>query len=254
MQTSINEKISDTAMVLAAGMGMRMRPLSLTRPKPLLEVGGKAMLDHAIDRLKEVGARRVVVNAFWLAEQIEAHSAKRGDIKIAVSQETELLDTGGGVKNALALLDVGDRPFFVLNSDLPWFDAPSPALPSLRRMAEAWDPERMDALLLVMPIGKALGFSGKGDFMQEKDGRLWRKDAPFPRSHVFVSAQIVKPELFRAEKYGKVFSSNAIWNDLEAAGRLYGVSHEGSCYHVGTPEDLVKANSSLESGRGWKYP
>jgi len=238
--------LSDTAMVLAAGLGTRMRPLTLTKPKPLFAVGGRTMLDHALDKLLAVGVRRVVVNCFYLAAQIEAHLAARGDMAIIVSRETELLDTGGGIKNALR--HFGGKPFFALNADLPWMDGTTP---SLRRLADFWDPARMDAALLLMPTAKARGFNGQGDFMLEPDGRVWRQNAPVPRSHVWISAQILKPHLFD-EVGEKAFSNNVIWNDVEARGKLFGVAHDGTCYHVGTPEDLVEANRLLESGQGWQ--
>lgn len=238
--------LSDTAMVLAAGLGTRMRPLTLTKPKPLFAVGGRTMLDHALDKLLAAGVRRVVVNCFYLAEQIEAHLAAREDITIIVSRETELLDTGGGIKNALR--HFGGRPFFALNADLPWLDGPTP---SLRRLAEFWDPARMDAALLLMPTAEARGFNGRGDFMLEPDGRVWRRNAPTPRSHVWISAQILKPHLF--EEVGeKAFSNNVIWNDIEARGKLFGLAHDGACYHVGTPEDLAEANRLLAAGQGWR--
>ena len=237
--------LSSTAMVLAAGLGTRMRPLTLTKPKPLFEVGGRTMLDHALDKLKAVGIRRVVVNAFYLAEQIEAHLATRQDLEIIISRETELLDTGGGIKNALHWFE--GKPFFALNADLPWFDG---AAPSLGRMAEVWDYLSIDVLLLLMPTQKARGFAARGDFMLEHDGRVWRKEAKEPRSHVWISAQIVKPQLID-EVADKAFSNNKIWDAAEARRKLFGVEHDGACYHVGTPEDLTEANRLLASGKGW---
>jgi N-acetyl-alpha-D-muramate 1-phosphate uridylyltransferase len=244
----MNEKmtlLSDTAMVLAAGLGFRMRPLTLEKPKPLLEVGGRTMLDHALDKLRDAGLKRAVVNTFYLAEQIEAHVATRRDMDIIISRETELLDTGGGIKNALH--HFGGKPFFALNADLPWLDGPKP---SLQRMAEVWNPSKMDVLLLVMPTGKARGFGPAGDFMMETDGRLWRKEAPEPRSHVWISAQILKPQLMD-EVGEKAFSNNRIFDIVEARGKLFGVEHLGTCYHAGTPEDLAEANRLLASGEGW---
>ncbi len=238
------KSISDTAMVLAAGRGERMRPLSLQKPKPLLEVGGRTMLDHALDRLVAAGITRAVVNTFYLAEQIEAHVQKRRDIEIVISREDELLDTGGGIKNALRHFDA---PFFALNADLPWMDG---AVPSLQRMAEMWDVSKMNALLLLMPTAKARGFEAKGDFALEKDGRAWRKNLNPPRPYVCLGAQIVIPQLF--EKIpDRVFSNNKIWDAAEARNKLFGVTHQGSCYHVGTPPDLAEANRLLDAGKGW---
>lgn len=232
---SVNQ-LSDTAMVLAAGMGSRLRPLTLTKPKPLFEVGGRTMLDHALDKLKAAGIQRVVVNAYYLADQIAAHLVKRHDLKIILSLENELLDTGGGIKKARHHFD--DKPFFALNADLPWLDGPRP---SLQHMAEAWNSERMDALLLMMPTKHARGFAAKGDFVMEKDGRLWRKNAPEPRPYVWISAQIVRPQLYD-NVTDKVFSNNRIFDAAEARSRLYGLEHDGACFHVGTPVDLAEAN------------
>jgi len=277
--------LSDTAMVLAAGLGTRMRPLTLEKPKPLFEVGGRSMLDHALDRLLAAGIRRAVVNVFYLPDQIENHLEKRSDMEIIISRESELLDTGGGIKNALR--HFGGKPFFALNADLPWMDAapphPDPFPPaggegekrkslarvagegrgpslapasggkgeggSLERMKDAWNPGKMDVLLLLMERQKARGFGPNGDFMMESDGRVWRKGAAV-KPYVMLSAQILKPELF-APISEKIFSNNKIWDRAEEEKKLYGVAHEGSCYHVGTPEDLADANDLLASGQGW---
>ena len=238
-------KLSDTAMVLAAGLGTRMRPLTLTKPKPLQVVGGKTMLDHALDRLVEVGVRRAVVNTHYLAGQIHDHLATRRDLQIIISHEPDLLDTGGGIKNALGHFE--GKPFYVLNADLPWMDA---VPPSLQRMQDFWDAGRMDVLLLLMETRRARGFSPDGDFMMEPDGRVWRVNVPKPRPYVLISAQITKPELYQPISE-KAFSNNKIWNDVELKQKLYGVVHKGSCYHVGTPEDLEHANALLASGQGW---
>jgi MurNAc alpha-1-phosphate uridylyltransferase len=232
-------------MILAAGQGMRMRPLTLQTPKPLLEVGGRTMLDSALDKLVAAGMTRAVVNTFYLADKIEAHLASRRDIEIIISRENELLDTGGGIKNALANFDA---PFFSLNADLPWTDG---AVPALRRMAQIWDPVKMDALLLLMPTGKARGFDAKGDFALDADGRARRKDVPHPRPYVMLSAQILKPELFAAMP-DRIFSNNKIWDAAEARDKLYGITHDGTCYHVGTPADYAEANRLLASGQGWR--
>jgi MurNAc alpha-1-phosphate uridylyltransferase len=235
----------DTAMVLAAGQGLRMRPLSLQKPKPLLPIGGRAMLDHALDKLIAAGIRRAVVNAFYLADEIETHLKSRRDIDIILSREDELLDTGGGIKNALPYFKA---PFFALNADLPWMDDDQP---SLQRMRCAWNPLHMDALLLLMPTQKARGFDAKGDFALEKDGRVWRKGLPPPRPYVWISAQILKPELF-AKIPDRIFSNNRIWDDVETRNKLFGLEHTGVCYHVGTPEDLAQANELLVRGAGWR--
>lgn len=242
----MTEKISPTAMILAAGLGTRMRPMTLNKPKPLQLVGGRTMLDHALDKLVAAGVRRAVVNTFYLAEQIDAHLKNRRDIEIVMSRENELLDTGGGIANALPLF--GDKPFFALNADLPWIEGP---VPSLTRMRQAWDADKMDALLLLMRRDKARGFSpDKGDYAMESGGRIWRRDLPQPRPFVYIGAQIVNPALFAAPP-GKVFSNNYVWDIAESRNRLYGVGHDGACYHIGTPEDWRIANDLLASGQGW---
>lgn len=243
--------ISPTAMVLAAGLGVRMHPLTLSKPKPLLEVGGRTMLDRALDKLVDIGIRRAVVNTFYLAEQIEAHLARRYDIEIIISRETELLDTGGGIKNALHHFD--GLPFFALNADLPWTDG---SMSALARMKRAWNPEKMDALLLLMPTAKARGFApaggtAAGDFAMDADGHVYRQGVMPPRPYVWISAQILKPHLYESGPSIKSFSNNLIWNAAEIMHTLYGIEHDGSCYHAGTPGDLAQANALLASGQGW---
>ena len=237
--------LSPTAMVLAAGLGTRMRPMTRTKPKPLQSVGGRTMLDHALDRLVGAGVQRAVVNTHYLAEQIEEHLRSRRDIEIIISREDELLDTGGGIVKALPYFE--GLPFFALNADLPWIDG---AVPSLTRLQKGWNPDKMDALLLMMQTDKARGFSTDGDFALESDGRLRRKDLSPPRPFVWIGAQIVKPELF-ANPPARVFSNNHVWNLAESNSRLYGIEHDGTCFHVGTPEDWQLANELLESGKGW---
>jgi N-acetyl-alpha-D-muramate 1-phosphate uridylyltransferase len=239
------QPFSNTAMVLAAGLGTRMKPLTLTKPKPLQTINGRTMLDGALDKLVAAGIKRAVVNTFYLAEQIEAHLKSRHDIEIIISHENELLDTGGGIAKALPYFE--GQPFFSLNADLPWIDAKTP---SLFLMRGQWNPEIMDALLLLMHTERARGFLSKGDYLMEDDGRLRRKDLPPPRPFVMISAQILKPELF-ATPPSKFFSNNAIWDKAETQRRLYGIEHQGACYHVGTPDDLRIANELLESGKGW---
>jgi MurNAc alpha-1-phosphate uridylyltransferase len=237
--------LSDTAMVLAAGFGVRMRPLTLDTPKPLLKVGGRTMLDLAIDHLVQAGMRRVVVNTHYLAENIARHVQTRDDIEIVISHEPQILDTGGGMKNARACF--GDKPFIALGGELPFTDGKAPAL---TRMARAWDHHKMDQLLMVSRREKARGFGPDGDFMMRPDGRLWRKDAPKPRDYVFLSAQIVRPQLYD-DMVETVFSNNKLFDISEEKGRLFGLEHDGACFHVGTPEDLAQANRLLETQEGW---
>jgi MurNAc alpha-1-phosphate uridylyltransferase len=240
-----------TAMVLAAGLGMRMRPLTLEKPKPLLVVGGETMLDQVLDRLAEAGTAKAVINLHYKGEMIEQHVQGRAKPQIVFSDETaKLLDTGGGIRHAAAKL--GDDPVFVVNSDLPWRDG---TVPALQRLANAFDPARMDALLLLMLLEKARGFAGaKGDFFMKDEGGglgpLYRHGHEPPRPYVFISAQIIRPSLFTAINED-VFSTNRIWDALEEKGRLFGLIHDASCYHVGTPPDLEEANRLLKEGAGW---
>ncbi len=250
MTENLFDPLSSTAMILAAGFGTRLRPLTLAKPKPLFEVGGRAMLDQALDHLKEAGIQRVVVNAHYLADQIAAHIAARRDVETVLSYEEEILDNGGGVKNARRYF--GDKPFFVLNADLPWTEAGEPAL---SRMARAWDGAKMDVLLLLYPTDKAKGFAprkdgGQGDFMMEPDGRVWRKNAPQDRPYVYISAMLVKPQPYD-EINERIFSNNKIFDLAERSGRLFGLVHRGACYQISSPEDLAEANRLLETGQGW---
>ncbi len=238
------------AMILAAGLGLRMRPLTLELPKPMLQVGGMPMLDHVLNRLVAAHIKQVVINTHYLPDAIENHVKTRRDISIKISHEEKILDTGGGIKKALPLL--GDAPIFVINADLPWQDGKTPAL---QRLAQHFDPARMDALLLLMPLQKARGFTGAGgDFFMTAEsagfGPIARANTNPPRPYVFISAQIISPHLYK-DVPEDVFSTNLIWNRLESAGRLYGLVHDGACYHVGTPPDLAEANRLLSSGEGW---
>lgn len=237
--------LSDTAMVLAAGFGKRMQPLTLETPKPLLEVGGRAMIDIALDHLVRAGIKRAVVNTHYLGWRIESHLAIRKDIEIVFSEENEILDTGGGIKYARKYF--GDKPLFVLGGDMPLMDG---AVPALTRLADFWDPAKMDALLLLYPTAKARGFGPDGDFVFETNGQIWRKNATAPRPVVFISAMIVKPQLYD-EIPDRIFSNNRIFDIAESRGRLSGLMHDGTCYHVGKPDDLIEANRLLLSGEGW---
>lgn len=234
-----------TAMVLAAGLGLRMRPLTLERPKPLIRVAGRTMLDYALDRLADAGVERAVVNTHYLGSMIEEHLAGRKTPEIILSPEPEALETGGGVRAALPHL--GDEPFFVVNADIVWLDGPSSAL---RQMARLWDPETMDAMLLLTPTPQAVGYEGEGDYFIEQDGLVRRKVEFEIAPHVYAGVQIVRPELYRDPDLprGK-FSNNRIWDKAQAAGRLHGVRHDGLWFHVGTPEALAEAEEIIERGR-----
>ncbi len=227
------------AMVLAAGLGLRMRPLTLERPKPLIPILGKPMLDHALDRLAEAGVESAVVNTHYKGEMIAAHLKSRARPAITLSPEERLLETGGGVRKALPLL--GTDPVFVVNADILWLDGPSPAL---RRLAHHWDPETMDALLLVMATTKAVGYEGRGDYHMDPLGRLARRAETEIAPFVFAGVQIVKPALFRDLPDGPV-STNRLWDRAQEAGRLHGLAHDGLWFHLGTPEALRESEALL---------
>lgn len=226
------------AMVLAAGLGLRMRPLTLATPKPLLPVGGRTMLDRALDHLADAGVRQTVVNAHWLAGEIHRHLKARSDIEI--SEEEVLLETGGGVFKALPHL--GDKAFFAINGDIVWTDGPRPAL---ARLAAAWNGGGMDALLLLAPVDRAFGYEGPGDFHQDGEGRLRRRAADERCPLVFAGVQILHPRLFEGAPAG-AFSLNLLYDRAAAAGRLYGVVHDGGWYHIGTPAALAEADGLLK--------
>lgn len=237
------------AMVLAAGLGLRMRPLTLERPKPLITVGAKPMLDHALDRLQDAGVETAVVNAHYRGEMIAQHLKGRKKPKIVISHEDELLETGGGVKKALPHL--GSEPFLVVNADILWLDGPMKAL---KRVADHWDPETMDALLLMMSTTRAVGYEGRGDFHMDPLGRLTRRTEGEIAPFVFAGVQIVKPELFKDTPDG-AFSTNLVWDRLQGAGRLYGLAHDGAWFHIGTPAGLLEAEDLLATGGiRWFWP
>jgi N-acetyl-alpha-D-muramate 1-phosphate uridylyltransferase len=234
-----------SAMVLAAGLGLRMRPLTLTRPKPLIPVAGRTMLDHALDRLADVGVETAVVNTHYLGEMITAHVAGRDNPRILISYEETALETGGGVRNALPML--GEEPLFVANADIVWLDGPRS---SLAQMIELWDPERMDVMLLATPAVLAIGYEGGGDYHIEQDGTLRRRVGFEVAPYVYAGVQIVKPELYTDPDLPPgPFSNNRIWDKAQAAGRLFGIRHDGLWFHVGTPSALAEAEQMIERGR-----
>ena len=225
------------AMVLAAGLGLRMRPITLTTPKPLVCVAGRTMLDRALDHLAVAGVQEMVVNTHWLADCVREHLADHSDISL--SHEEELLETGGGVAKALPLL--GHEPFYVVNSDIIWTDGETPAL---ARLARAWVDQDMDALLLLQPTGSAVGYEGKGDFFINGNDTLRRRGDADSAPLLFSGVQILHPRLFEGCPSGK-FSLNVLYDRALAENRLYGVVHDGGWYHVGTPEALPQVEALL---------
>jgi MurNAc alpha-1-phosphate uridylyltransferase len=228
------------AMVLAAGLGTRMRPFNGQTPKPLVEVGGKALIDHVLDRLADTGVERAVVNVHYLADQIEAHLQSRRRPRIVISDErSTLLGTGGGVVKALH--ELGDAPFFHVNSDTIWIDG---VKPNLRLLAAAFEPERMDALLLLAPTTTSIGYAGRGDFAMAPDGRLKRRSERDVVPFVYAGAAILTPALFDGAPAG-AFALTAMFDRAAEAGRLYGLRLEGVWMHVGTPEAVAAAEAAI---------
>jgi len=234
---------SDTAMVLAAGLGKRMRPLTATRPKPLVQVGGRTLIDHALDKLEDAGVARAVVNVHYLPDALIAALERRNDPQVTISDErAELLETGGGMVKALPL--IGSDPFFSLNSDNIWLDGPQNVFAQL---SENWDAERMDALLLLVPHARALNYRGKGDFHLDPIGRVSRRRTGRIAPFIFSGIQLVSHLLLRDAPAGP-FSTNVLWNRAIEEGRLYGVTHFGLWFEVGTPEMIAPTEEALLRG------
>jgi MurNAc alpha-1-phosphate uridylyltransferase len=227
-------------MVLAAGLGTRMRPFNGQIPKPLVEVGGKALIDYVLDRLAQAGVERVVINVHHLADQIERHVQARARPRIIISDEREaLLGTGGGVARALPAL--GEAPFFHVNSDTIWIDG---VKPNLTRLATAFAPETMDALLLLAPTATSIGYAGRGDFAMAPDGRLTGRGERDVVPFVFAGAAILAPAMFRAAPAG-AFPLTMLFDRAAEAGRLHGLRLEGVWMHVGTPEAVAAAEAAI---------
>lgn len=234
--------VPEVAMVMAAGLGKRMRPLTATRPKPLVEVAGRPLIDHALARLEAAGVRKAVVNVHYLADALEAHLAKRpGMMEIAVSDEREqLLETGGGLVKALPLLDAD--PFLVANSDNLWVDGP---IDSLRLLATNWDDARMDALLLLVPLARAHCHTGRGDFHMSATGALRRRGPHGVAPFVFTGVQMMSKRLLAGDVPDGPFSTNILWDRAIAEGRLHGAVHQGLWFDVGRPESIRRAEDIL---------
>ncbi len=220
----------NTAMVLAAGLGTRMRPLTDDRPKALVRVAGRALIDHVLDRLVEAGVTRAVVNVHAFADLLEAHVKRRGDIEVIISDERALLmETGGGVRKARALL--GDSPIVVCNIDSVWEE---PAGSAIARLAQAFDPARMDAQLMLAAMDEQLGYDGAGDFFMDEHGKLSFRDALPHTPWAYMGVQIIDPRIVDSEPL-EPFSFTRVWRRLALAGRLFGAPLGGYWMHVGDP-------------------
>lgn len=235
---------SDTAMIMAAGLGKRMRPLTASQPKPMVRVAGKPLLDHALDRLAEAGVARAVVNVHYLGDAIEAHVRNRPMPQVSISDERGLLlETGGGMKKAL---DAGllPDPFFCLNADNIWLDGPRDAFADL---SAGWDPAKMDSLLLVVPHSRAENFRGEGDFHMDPLGRLTRRKSGRIAPFIYTGIQLVSHRLLREAPEGP-FGTMTLWERAIGEGRLYGANFTGRWFEVGTPEAIRPTEEALKSG------
>ncbi len=232
----------EVGMVLAAGLGKRMRPLTDTVPKPLVRLKGRALIDHVLDRIAAAGVERAVVNVHYLADALEAHLGKRTRPQIVISDERgQILDTGGGVVNALPKL--GTEPFLIHNSDSVWIEGVGS---NLERLFRAWDGDAMDSLMLVASATTSLGYEGPGDFAMATNGRLVRRGERQMAPFVFTGVSIAHPRMFEGAPQG-AFSLNRVWDAAIDKGRLYGIRLDGLWMHVGTPEALTEAERWIES-------
>ena len=230
----------EAAMVFAAGLGTRMRPLTLTRPKPMIEVAGRPLIDHMLDRLVEAGVRRAVVNVHYLADQIEAHVKARRDIEVIVSDERDkLLDQGGGIMKAWAHL--GDGPILVCNTDALWLPAGGW---TLRRLFEAWDPAVMDVALVVAATGRSIGVDWEGDFLMDAEDRLTKRPEGVVAPYVYAGVGLIDRKAFAGETR-EIFRLAPIFFEAAARGRLRGVRLDGQWLHVGAPEAVAEADAAF---------
>ncbi|WP_240310894.1 nucleotidyltransferase family protein [Altererythrobacter sp. ZODW24] len=233
---------SDTAMVMAAGMGKRMRPLTATQPKPMVRVAGKPLIDHTLDRLAEAGVAKAVMNVHYLADALEAHVATRNLPKVTISDERAmLLETGGGMVKAQGQLP---DPFFCLNSDNIWLEGPRNAFADL---SVRWNPDEMDALLLVVPHASAANFRAKGDFHLDPLGRVSRRRSGRIAPFIYTGIQLVSHRLLRDAPDGK-FSTNVLWNRAIEEDRLFGVAFTGKWFEVGNPQSIAPTEAALQLG------
>ncbi len=227
-------------MVLAAGLGTRMRPLTNDRPKSLVTVAGRTLLDHAIDRFVAAGVKMIVVNVHYKGEMIIEHLKGRKDVEIRIQDERDkLLDTGGALKRALPLF--GNEPFLTYNSDSIWVEG---FAVNLNRMAAAWDDAEMDCLMLMAPTFNSIGFDGRGDFTMDANGRLTRRQPQRVAPFAWPGVQVIHPRLVAKGPDG-VFSTNKLWDIAAADGRLFGIRLDGKWMHIGTPEARDEADAFM---------
>lgn len=243
LRAEVPAEVPHTAMIMAAGLGKRMRPLTATKPKPLIEVGGKALLDHVLEKLRVAGVTKVVVNVHYLADALEAHLVSRDHgLEVVISDERKLLmETGGGLVRAAPLID--SDPFLALNSDNLWIDGPAD---TLKLLASHWDDSRMDALLLLVPQARALNHKGMGDFHMDREGRLRRRERSHVAPFVFTGIQMVSKRLLRDSPEGP-FSTNLLWDRAIEEGRCFGAVHQGLWFDVGTPKSIPMTEAALEN-------
>lgn len=243
LRAEVPGEVPHTAMIMAAGLGKRMRPLTATRPKPLIEVSGKTLLDHTLEKLRTAGVRKVVVNVHYLADALEAHLTSRAHgLEVVISDERNLLmETGGGLVQAAPLIDCD--PFLALNSDNLWIDGPAD---TLKLLAAHWDDAKMDALLLLVPQARALNHKGMGDFHMGRTGRLRRRERSHVAPFVFTGIQIVSKRLLRDAPEGP-FSTNVLWDRAIEKGRCFGAVHQGLWFDVGTPQSIQMTETALEN-------
>ncbi len=243
LRAEVMAEVPETAMVMAAGLGKRMRPLTATRPKPLIEVGGKPLLDHVLDRLRAAGVKKVVVNVHYLADAVEAHLATRAHgLEVRISDERPLLlETGGGLIHAEPLIDAD--PFIAVNSDNLWVDGPAD---TLKLLASHWDDAKMDALLLLVPLARAENHRGMGDFHMDRSGRLRRRDRSHVAPFVYTGIQMLSKRLLRDAPEGS-FSTNILWDRAIEEGRCFGAVHQGLWFDVGTPKAIPMTEAALEN-------
>jgi MurNAc alpha-1-phosphate uridylyltransferase len=235
------DAVPEAAMVFAAGLGTRMRPITDTLPKPLVVIGGKTMLDRMLDRLVQLGVERAIVNVHHLADQVEAAVAGRQAPSIVISDERDkLLDQAGGIIKALPVL--GPRPFLICNTDALWIEGPTS---NLHRLAAQWDPGRMDVLLLVAGTATSVGVDWAGDFTMDDEGRLTRREEHAVSPFIYAGVGIIKPELFTGVA-GDVVKLAPFFFRAAAAGRLFGTRLEGLWLHVGTPDAIEEAEAAIE--------